>query len=298
VNLTEIRVFLVLAEELHFGRTAERVYLSQPQVSRLMAALERRVGGRLVDRTSRSVRLTPLGQRLRSQLEPTYRQLYEAVAHAREYAQGISGKLRVGYTGATGGVAVTRLINHFETQHPECLVELGEQPYAFEAALDTGQVDVMVNWLANGRREFTLGPAIDVNERVLGVATNHPLAGRSQVDVEDLADCVMVDFITPMPNNFVDMINPKVTPSGRPIPRGPRSTTLNETLDLVARGRVVHPTMSTVAVAHHHRYDITWIPISGLPSLPLGLIWFTAHENARTRALAETARRIGPLAYE
>jgi Bacterial regulatory helix-turn-helix protein, lysR family len=64
VDTTEIEVFLVLAEELHFGRTAERLRLPQPRVSRLVAALERRVGGTLFERTSRRVRLTPLGQQL------------------------------------------------------------------------------------------------------------------------------------------------------------------------------------------------------------------------------------------
>ena len=75
MDTAEIEVFLVLAEELHFGRTAERLRLPQPRVSRLVAALERRAGGALFERTSRRVRLTPLGQQLASQLRPAYAQL-------------------------------------------------------------------------------------------------------------------------------------------------------------------------------------------------------------------------------
>ena len=56
MDTAEIEVFLVLAEELHFGRTAERLRLPQPRVSRLVAALERRAGGALFERTSRRVR--------------------------------------------------------------------------------------------------------------------------------------------------------------------------------------------------------------------------------------------------
>ena len=78
MDTAEIEVFLVLAEELHFGRTAERLRLPQPRVSRLVAALERRAGGALFERTSRRVRLTPLGQQLASQLRPAYAQLTEA----------------------------------------------------------------------------------------------------------------------------------------------------------------------------------------------------------------------------
>ena len=64
MDTAEIEVFLVLAEELHFGRTAELLHMPQPRVSRLVSALERRIGGALFERTSRRVRLTPLGQQL------------------------------------------------------------------------------------------------------------------------------------------------------------------------------------------------------------------------------------------
>ena len=59
-TLQQLRVFLVLGEELHFGRAAERLVLSQPYVSRTLAALEGRVGGKLMERTSRRVSLTRL----------------------------------------------------------------------------------------------------------------------------------------------------------------------------------------------------------------------------------------------
>ena len=64
VELREIRVFLTLTEELHFGRTAERLGLTQSRVSQTLRALERSLGDRLVDRTSRRVTLTPAGERL------------------------------------------------------------------------------------------------------------------------------------------------------------------------------------------------------------------------------------------
>ena len=62
-------------------------------------------------------------------------------------------------------------------------------------------------------------------------------------------------------------------------------------LVLAARGQIVHPTASGIPM--FTRDDIALVPITDLPPLPLGLIWVTAHENARIRALAETARSIG-----
>ena len=86
MDIAEIEVFLVLAEELHFGRTAERLRMPQPRVSRLVSAFERRIGGALFERTSRRVGLTPLGQRLAGQLQPAYGQLTAVLEDARAAA--------------------------------------------------------------------------------------------------------------------------------------------------------------------------------------------------------------------
>jgi DNA-binding transcriptional LysR family regulator len=64
MDLTAIDVFLTLASELHFGRTAERLGLPQPRVSRIIRGLETEVGGALFERISRRVGLSPLGARL------------------------------------------------------------------------------------------------------------------------------------------------------------------------------------------------------------------------------------------
>ena len=109
MDTAEIEVFLVLAEELHFGRTAERLRLPQPRVSRLVAALERRAGGALFERTSRRVRLTPLGQQLASQLRPAYAQLTAALDDARAAARQAAGVLAIGFAPTSHMTVLTRL---------------------------------------------------------------------------------------------------------------------------------------------------------------------------------------------
>jgi len=110
MNLAQVEAFLILADELHFGRTAERLALSQPRVSRLMTALEREVGGALFERTSRRVRLTPLGVRLRAGLQPGFAQIRAALDDARAAAGQPAGVLRIGFTNTTGGDALTSLV--------------------------------------------------------------------------------------------------------------------------------------------------------------------------------------------
>ena len=73
MELREIEIFLILAEELHFGRAAERLYVSQARVSQAISQQERHLGGALFDRSNRrQIRLTPLGRQLRDDLRPIY----------------------------------------------------------------------------------------------------------------------------------------------------------------------------------------------------------------------------------
>jgi DNA-binding transcriptional LysR family regulator len=295
--LTQVRAFLALADELHFGRAAERLGLSQPRVSRLVSALEREAGGPLFDRTTRSVRLTPLGTRLRDGWRPAYGQLLAAWDDARTAARQPAGTLRIGFTLTTGGTALTRLARAFTAAHPGCDVQLRETDLRdLYGSLRRGETDVLVSWLAVDEPDLTAGPAIEHRARALAVSRDHPLAVRGSASAEDLADYetalappgALYDAIVPL----FDTIVPPRTPSGRPVRRTRVVGGLHETLALVASGQIVHPTVAGLPLAQ--RSDITLLPLAGLPPMRLGPIWCTAHENARIRALADTAATCRP----
>lgn len=91
VDMAQAEAFLALAEELHFGHAAQKLRVSQPRISRLVAALEREVGGKLFERTSRRVALTPLGEQFHALLLPGYAQMQTALARARHAAREAAG---------------------------------------------------------------------------------------------------------------------------------------------------------------------------------------------------------------
>ena len=101
MDMAQAEAFLALAEELHFGRAAQRLCVSQPRISRLIATLEREIGAPLFERTSRRVALTPLGGQFLSQLQPGYAQMQTAVGHARSAAREVTGELIIGFTPTT-----------------------------------------------------------------------------------------------------------------------------------------------------------------------------------------------------
>jgi DNA-binding transcriptional LysR family regulator len=293
VDLTQVQAFLVLSDELHFGRAAQRLGLSQPRVSRLISALEREVGGALFDRTTRRVRLTPLGARLRDGWRPAYGHLLAALEDARTAARQPEGTLRVGFTLTTGGTALTRLVRAFTSAYPGCAVQLREISLPdLYGPLRRDAIDVLVGWLAVDEPDLSVGPAIERRARALAVSRDHPLAARGSASAEDLADYeTAVAPLGGLYDALYDAIVPPRTPSGRAVRRTRTVGGLHETLALAASGLVVHPTVAGLPLAQ--RSDITLLPLADLPPLRLGPIWCTAHENARIRAFADTAATLG-----
>ena len=294
LGLDQVEAFLALCEELHFGRTAQRLHVSQPRISRLVASLEGEIGGMLFERTSRRVALTPLGVQLRDRLAPAHAELTAALAATRTAARSPAGLLRLGFAATTAGPALDRLVVAFERAHPDCSVSLQEVTLADSyGPLQSGEIDVLACWLVLDDPDLTLGPEIARYPRVLAVAADHPLALEQSVSVEVLADY-------PVPNwdyhGLADRVRqamvPSHTPSGLPVRVHPAAVrTVGETASLIARGQVVAP---TVTMQHFPNDQIVLIPIRDMPSVPLGLIWRSLHENERIRALAKVARSLPP----
>jgi len=297
VELRELRIFLVLADELHFGRTAERMGISQPGVSEAVRVLESRLGVRVFDRTSRRVRLTPAGEGLKRDLVPALAALDRALAETSQLSRAVRGLLRVGFVLTTEGPALSRLIAAFQARYPACEVRLQEvETFDAYRALRRGDIDVLCNWLAVDEPDLTASAAFAYYQRALAVAATHRLAGQPAVSIEELAGEEVALLPPTTPSAVYDLLVPPRTPSGHPIRRTQPVQTINEILSLVARGRIVHPTSSTVPI--FNRDDVVLVPIDDLPPLPLGLVWCVSRENPRIRALNETASSIADPANQ
>lgn len=291
-STNEIKAFLVLAAELHFGRTASRLHLSPARISRLIASLEGRVGSRLFDRTSRVVTLTPLGQALRDRLQPAYEEMLAALRDARSLARDGTGAIAIGFTRTTEGDPLHRLVRAFRAANPGCRVTFLEidtvGPHYEE--LRRGAIDVLVDWLLVDEPDLTVGPAIDHQRRILAVSADHPLARRASVSVEDLADWDHADSPA-IPTAIMEGLLPPTTPTGRPIRRSLVVSGMTELLAYIANGLVVHATVENLGL-QARRDGIVTIPLHGLPPLPLGLIHRTADRNPHVRALVAAARTL------
>ncbi|NYI97389.1 DNA-binding transcriptional LysR family regulator [Streptomonospora nanhaiensis] len=294
VESRELECFLVLAEELHFGRAAERLLVSQSRVSQLLRALERRVGARLVERTSRRVRLTPLGADLYADLAPAYAAVRSAVERTRSAAREVAGVLRVGFQG-TVYRHMTAAIARFHERYPECRVSVVELPLSDPfGALYRGEVEAATVLMPVAEDGLTVGATFSQRQRMLAVGVGHPFARRAGVDVEDLARVALVPFDEPAPAYWRGDHAPDRTPQGRPIAHTEPVKTLQEGLTLVAAGAggmlVCRPTAD-----YHRRDDVVYVPVTGMTASALALVWPTAAETAVVRAFRSVvAETLGP----
>ncbi|MEU6476660.1 LysR family transcriptional regulator [Streptomyces sp. NPDC047017] len=288
----ELDCFLVLAEELHFGRTADRLRLSRARVSQLVQKLERRVGAPLFTRSSRRVALTPLGARLRDDLAPHHRGIAAALARAAASARGAGRVLHVGFSTALAGELVMRTAGRLRTTCPGLTVEVCEVPLCDPyGMLRNGGFDVQLTDFPVREDDLTRGPTLLVEGRVLAVGQGHRLARRSAVTLEDLGDVPLLTIEGEIPEYWLEHQLPARTPSGRAIVRGPSVTSYQEALTLVAGGAGVLLAGAHLAL-YHGRPSISYIPVEEDEPLSYGLMWRSGDGNRMIELFGRTAREI------
>ncbi|MDE8653129.1 LysR substrate-binding domain-containing protein [Novosphingobium album (ex Liu et al. 2023)] len=197
MDLRHLRYFLHVAEELHFGRAAQRLGMSQPPLSQQIRALEEELGARLFERTSRRVRLTEAGRRFLPEARQALAQAERAVQVARLAHRGELGRLALGFTASAPFVArVADALYRYRQSHPQvelALQELGRD--AQIARIERGELDMGII------RTFEppllpAGMAFEClvqEEMLLAVRQDHPLA-RCEADpaIADLAGVPLV----------------------------------------------------------------------------------------------------------
>jgi DNA-binding transcriptional LysR family regulator len=291
IEMAELRAFLVAADELHFGRAAERLRVSPSRVSQLVRTLETRVGASLFERTTRRVELTPVGAHLYADLTRVYEDLLGSMRRAQSAARGLAGKVTVGYLTHCEDTDFTRLTAEFQERFPACdVVIIDITGTKYHDVLRDGSVDVLLGRFDAGPPPDGLvqGPVMSREDWVLGVARGHPLAARDVVSAEELADQAIFGVPDPITGELHNPLYPERTPKGRPIPRRGVARTFAEVLALVARGENVFPA-GTSFPAHYGHPEVVFVPLHGWPPATRTLIWRAGGNNALVTAFIDTA---------
>ncbi|MFE0678075.1 LysR substrate-binding domain-containing protein [Streptomyces sp. NPDC058867] len=192
MEVRQVRYFLALAEECHFGRAAARVHVAQPALSQQIKQLEREMGTTLFDRSTRRVELTDAGRRLVPHAKAILAEVRHAEAHMEMLASGYAGRVSVGFVGTATYDVLPRVARTLRTEVPDVSAELRGELLAPElmAGLREGTFDLAL--LRSAGPVDPSDPSVEVaplrSERLVAVVPGgHRLAGRSRVPIADLA---------------------------------------------------------------------------------------------------------------
>lgn len=188
MELRHLRVLLVLADELHFGRTAARLHLAQSAVSHTLRDLESELGARLLERTSRQVKLTEAGQSFLLYAREAVQVVDRGVMAAREAHSG-GGRLRIRLLSAAALAKIPQLLKRFQREDPLTMLEVREGTSARNLeALEGSFCDVAFVSRASARRLESVHAYLTFESSPLCVVvpTRHPLAKLKAVALKEL----------------------------------------------------------------------------------------------------------------
>ncbi|UAY98309.1 LysR family transcriptional regulator [Dickeya dadantii] len=197
IELRHLRYFVAVAEELHFGRAAEKLHISQPPLSQQIQALEEQIGAQLLERNNRNVRLTQAGELFLKEAWAIINQVNQAAERAARIQRGEIGELNIGFTSSAPFVKqVSRSLLQFRQSYPEVHIQMLEinTKQQIEPLLD-GKLDLGV--MRNNPLPETLRHQLLLHEPMVAVVhEEHPLAAApgGHISIQQLASEPFVFF--------------------------------------------------------------------------------------------------------
>ncbi len=187
MEFRQLRYFVTVAQELHFGKAAARLEITQPALSKQIHLLETKLGIQLFMRTKRTVKLTKAGEVFLEQTQRLLEQAEKAIKLAKRTALGEVGKLTIGFTVTATYTVLPDLIRRFRSYYPEVEVEMLELcTEAQVSALNQGKIDLGFLHPPIDSRGLEVYPIL-AEEFVVVLPPQHPLLSKQSLSLKDLA---------------------------------------------------------------------------------------------------------------
>jgi DNA-binding transcriptional LysR family regulator len=294
MHLKYLRAFAVLAEELHFGRAAERLAVAQPQLSVWIRRLEQELGVVLFDRTSRTVRLTDAGHAVYGPIMKTLESASLIERAAMLGSSAVVGQVVVGYAGASSRDVVPPLTKAVRAAEPGIELKLKSLVYGglAPAAVASGAIDIGFSRLPV--RDKSVRTRVFAHERILvALPEDHPLASADMVALKDLANEPFVAFPATIGSNLRDATTRLALEAGfspRVMQEAPDSYAV---LSLVAAG--VGVTLTLSSVRHINPPGLVYRELAGPPTyLAVAVVWRDQGVGRATQAVLDIFEQIMP----
>jgi DNA-binding transcriptional LysR family regulator len=292
VELRHLRYFVAVAEELHFGRAAERLHMAQPPLSQAIRNLEAELGVELLERTSRRVELTEAGRGLLEDARALLAKFGQALESAQRTARGETGHLAVGALSSTS-VVVPHIARGFREREPDVGLTLKHMTVGeLGDALRRGEIDLVIAYeldsvpdgipWENGFRSQRLA----MMPMVAALPESHPLADRDSMSGDALAEEGWVNIPPSLSPEYHGTFLAICRRHGFEPNLVAEGTTMRALLELVAGGVGV-----AIAPAHARQLQpdgVVYVPLLG-EEIGISMFWRQGDTSAAARSFREVA---------
>ena len=279
MELRHLRYFVRVAEELHFGRAAAQLGISQPPLSQQVRALEQELGVALFERSSRRVQLTEPGKLFLAEARRVLQQAEHAIDVARRAAHGEIGELAIGFVTSVPFVeAVATALFRFRGAHPAIRLDLRELPLDMQiSALAERQLDV---GFIRGMDRPLLPPGLTATklleeELIVALRSDHPLAAKRSLRVTDLADQPFVLYDNKLGAGFNEQLRALCREMGFEPHVIQEAAGLATLLGLVSAGFGI--TCLSRSLSSVHLDSLTYRPLEGTEATTA--LWLVSHDT-------------------
>ena len=286
MELRHLRAFLAVADELHFGRAAERLHMAQPPLSQQIRQLERYLGVQLFARNTRSVELTSAGQAMIAPAQKVLADVEDAERAARAGGRGEYGRVTVGFAGASSNSALPVLARSVRSTYPNIELEMHGQLYANAALarLVDGTLDlgfIRLPFIAPGVQY----QVIEREQLIIALPEDHPLAAKAELSLRDLANEPWVTFPADSGSSVQSLLQQVCLAAGfapNVVQAAPDSYTI---IALVAAHVGVTLTLTSVMRANLDE-SVAYRPLTDeLPVVESAIGWSTQNPSAALRSV-------------
>ncbi|WP_181274036.1 LysR family transcriptional regulator [Brevibacterium oceani] len=287
-TLAQILSFIAVAENLHFGKAAEELNMTQPPLSRQIQKLEKSIGVQLFERNNRNVTLTPAGESFLAEAYGLLASVERAPRRAQKIAEGAWGQITIGCTAVSSFGVLGDLLSRMADRLPGVSVEIAEMVTAEEVkALSEGLIDI---GLGRPDRVPSIVETTQIHSErlVVAVPAHHEFAGRTSVASSEIANQTLIMHSPTKARYFYDLTVRYIDVGANEIAHS--LSQILTIVNLVAAGRgiaIVSESASSLRVD-----GVSYIPLSDVPDdvVELHAIWNPESRNPALRQVIDLIR--------
>ncbi|WDZ95334.1 LysR family transcriptional regulator [Herbaspirillum sp. WKF16] len=287
IELRHLTYFRTVAETLHFGRAAELLHISQPPLTRQIAALEKELGAQLFDRSKRAIQLTPAGKYFYRDTTEIFKALERAKRNVSSSSTGKSGALKVGFMMSSAYNILPSVTRHYSAAYPEVDMRLTEYvPNLLATDIEDEKVDVGIMYRPEDCSRLD-SHTIYAEPLLAVLPHDHRLASKPAISIAELAEDPFISIPRAIAPVVFDIIVSHCQSNGFR-PRIVLEANLQQTIvNLVGEGLGV--ALVPASMQAMHLESTVFKPLLNPPLVEVAVIWNKENSNPCIRTFADTA---------